>query len=208
MKSDISMREPITEKQLMALVQMFTAQEQGPVNEEIGVFIMSRAYLVKYKKGDIIHKAGNICRVMNFLTTGLVRGFIMDSNKELTTWIVVEHELAAPIISYVNQTATIENVQALEDCEMITMDYDDIQELYVKFPEFNRITRRLFEIYYSKAELRALIARFSTAEKKYQFFLENFQELSNRVTQIYIASFLGIDQATLSRIRRQKKKLA
>ncbi len=131
----------------------------------------------------------------------------MDSNKELTTWIVVEHELAAPIISYVNQSATIENVQALEDCEMITMDYDDIQELYLKFPDFNRITRRLFEVYYSKAELRALIARFSTAEKKYQFFLENFQELSNRVTQIYIASFLGIDQATLSRIRRQKKKL-
>ena len=94
-------------------------------------------------------------------------------------------------------------MQALEDCEMLTLTLADLENLYLQFPEFNIVTRKLLERYYQDAEGRAFIARLTNAENKYTQFLAKYGHLSNRIPLKYIASFLGMTLETLSRVRKR-----
>src|SRR6185436_2481982 len=97
----------------------------------------------------------------------------------------------------------VENMQAIENCELLALTYADFQDLYIKFPEFNIVARKLLQKYYKDAEGRAFIARVTSAEKKYQLFLIRYGHLGNRIPLKYIASFLGITLETLSRVRKK-----
>jgi len=79
----------------------------------------------------------------------------------------------------------------------------DLENLYLQFPEFNIVTRKLLERYYQDAEGRAFIARLTNAENKYTQFLAKYGHLSNRIPLKYIASFLGMTLETLSRVRKR-----
>jgi CRP-like cAMP-binding protein len=94
-------------------------------------------------------------------------------------------------------------MQAIENCEMLALTYSDFQDLYIKFPEFNIVARKLLQKYYQDAERRAFIARVTKAEKKYRLFLTRYGHLANRIPLKYIASFLGITLETLSRVRKK-----
>jgi len=83
------------------------------------------------------------------------------------------------------------------------MTLADLQDLYEQFPEFNIVSRKLLQQYYSDAETRAFIARLTNAETKYKQFLARYSHLGNRIPLTYIASFLGITLETLSRVRRK-----
>jgi CRP-like cAMP-binding protein len=102
------------------------------------------------------------------------------------------------------QAPALENIKAIEDSELLFMNYKDLQELYKTFPEYNIVGRKVYEKYYWDAEIRAIIGRISKAEKKYEYFLKMHPFLANRVPLKYIASYLGISLETLSRIRSQK----
>ncbi|OOV20733.1 hypothetical protein BXU10_05020 [Flavobacterium sp. LM4] len=158
---------------------------------------------MKVRKGKKLHKAGEICDMIYFVNQGAIRGYVKDANKEITTWITVENELVASIHSFILQIPSYENMEALEDSNLLGMRHSDLQHLYDIEPEFNINARRFYEKYYSDAEVRALMGRLSKAEIKYEFFLKTYKHLSNRIPLKYIASFLGINLETLSRIRGQ-----
>jgi CRP-like cAMP-binding protein len=86
---------------------------------------------------------------------------------------------------------------------MLAITFDDLENLYIKFPEFNFVVRKLLQKYYRDAEGRAYIARLTNAETKYRHFIRNHSHLANRIPLKYIASFLGITLETLSRVRKK-----
>jgi hypothetical protein len=86
---------------------------------------------------------------------------------------------------------------------MLALRCADLDKLYVQFPEFNIVTRKLLQKYYKDAEGRAFIARLTNAENKYEQFLIRYSHLANRVPLKYIASFLGMTLETLSRVRKR-----
>ena len=144
-----------------------------------------------------------MCEHIYFIKKGVVRGFIKEGKKDITTWITAEGEMVSSILTFEAKGSAIENMQAIEDCEMLALTLTDLERLYEQHPEFNIVSRKLLQQYYSDAEVRAFIARLTNAETKYKQFLTRYSHFANRIPLTYIASFLGITLETLSRVRRK-----
>jgi CRP-like cAMP-binding protein len=174
-----------------------------PLSEGVVKFFKEHSYVVSFDKGELLLEEGQVCEHIYFIKKGVVRGFVREGKREITTWITAEGEMVSSILSFEGKASAIENMQAIEDCEMLAMTLIDLQNLYDQFPEFNIVSRKLLQQYYSDAERRAFIARLTNAETKYKQFLTCYNHFANRIPLTYIASFLGITLETLSRVRRK-----
>jgi CRP-like cAMP-binding protein len=143
------------------------------------------------------------CEYIYFIVKGALRGFTREGQQDITTWITIENELVSSILSLDEQVVSIENIQALEKCELLALTFADLQEMYQLFPEANILARKILQRYYADAEKRAFIARLTKAENKYRYFLLRHRDLANRIPLKYIASYLGVTLETLSRIRKK-----
>jgi CRP-like cAMP-binding protein len=174
-----------------------------PLSEGSEFFLKTHVYERSFRKGKLLLKAGDICEAVYFIRKGAVRGFIRSGKKDITTWITAENELVASISAQDTMEPAMENMQAIEDCDVLALNYADLEELYQQFPEFNIVIRKLLQKYYRDAEGRAFIARLTNAESKYQYFNTHHSHLVNRIPLKYVASFLGITLETLSRVRKK-----
>ncbi|MBS1935800.1 MAG: Crp/Fnr family transcriptional regulator, partial [Bacteroidetes bacterium] len=154
-------------------------------------------------RGKLLLKTGDVCKYVYFIKKGAVRGFIKENQRDITTWITAENEMVTSISGLDRDEPSIENIQTIEDCEMLSIANEHLKNLYIKHPEFNVVSRKLLQQYYRDAEGRAFIARITNAENKYKYFLTKYPHLVNRIPLKYIASFLGITLETLSRIRKK-----
>lgn len=174
-----------------------------PLNTEEADYLLKIAKPVSFKKGELLLKSGEICNHLYFIKKGIVRGYVKEGKKDITTWITAENEMVTSISGLGNSNVSEENMQAVENCSAWAITNRDLEDLYSKFPVFNIVARKLLQKYYKDAEGRAFIARLSKAETKYLYFLKNHGHLANRVPLKYIASFLGITLETLSRVRKK-----
>ncbi|GAA4335389.1 Crp/Fnr family transcriptional regulator [Flaviaesturariibacter amylovorans] len=169
-------------------------------------FLSGHLYAGSLRRGDFLLTSGTRCTHIYVIKSGVLRGFIREGEKDITTWITVENEIVAAISSFILQVPTIENIQALEDCELLAISHEDLEALYLSVPTFNIVGRKITELYYTLAENRSFITRMQKAENKYDLFLRHYGHLANRIPQKYIASFLGIATETLSRVRQKARK--
>jgi len=174
-----------------------------PLTEGVIKFLKEHAYSCSFNKGELLLEEGQVCEHIYFIKKGVVRGFVKEGKREITTWITGEGEMVSSILTFEEKGSAIEIMQAIEDCEMLALTLVDLEKLYEQFPEFNIVSRKLLQKYYSDAEGRAFIARLTNAETKYKKFLTRYSHFANRVPLTYIASFLGITLETLSRVRRK-----
>jgi CRP-like cAMP-binding protein len=174
-----------------------------PLSDGVKNYFRKHSYTCSFRKGKLLLKAGEICEHIYFIKKGAVRGFIKEGKKDITTWITVENEVVSSISALDVRAPALENMQAIESCELLALTYADLQDLYIKFPEFNIVARKVLQKYYQDAEGRAFIVRLSNAENKYRFFIARYGHLANRIPLKYIASFLGITLETLSRVRKK-----
>ncbi len=158
---------------------------------------------IKVTKGDHVIEIDHRCENLFFINKGLVRGYYFDKGKEITNWFAQENEFATCFYSFIAQKSSFENVQAIEDCELVKFSYSALQNLYTKFPETERIGRIITENYYIKLEERILNLQFKAAKERYDKLLSSKPSLLQRVPLGQIASYLGITQETLSRIRTE-----
>lgn len=174
-----------------------------PVSKHTMRFLLQHTRQRILKKGEILQHAGTICTNMWFVMKGVLRGYIIDNGKEVTTWISKEGELVASIRSVFFQVPTQENIEALEDCVLVELTYTDLLKVYDTYPEFNIVGRKILEFYYVYAEYRAFLCRLSKASDRYDYFIQLNGHLINRIPLMYIASYLNMSIETLSRIRKK-----
>lgn len=171
------------------------------LSEEAREYANKKSFSHRVKKGEFLVRSGELCSYVYFIQKGILRGYVQDGKKEITTWITAENELATSITSFHTQQKSFENIQAIEESELTGLHYDDLQYLYNNHPEVNITGRLLLEKYYRDAEERAYIARLTEATSKYQRFIATKSFMLNRVPLKFIASYLGMTLETLSRIR-------
>lgn len=186
-------------EELLPLLQMFNTLH--PISKRIEQYLFKTVYRCSVAKGKFLLRNGEFCDSVYFIKKGLLRGFIKENNKDITTWFALENELVAAIRTFVTHMPTKENIQALEDCEMLAIKITDLDKLYLKYPSFNIIGRKVMELYYVLAENRTYIIRMHEAEQKYELFLQLYSHIATRIPLTHIASFLGITVETLSRVR-------
>lgn len=175
-----------------------------PLGEEINEFLFRHSFPRKISKGKFLLKPGDICNHYYYIHKGILRSFLKVGNKDITVWINPEGEVTTSIRSMRRSEPSTEYIQALEDCELIAMSYESMQEMYARFPEMNRIGRMLLEEYYADSEERVFIGRIPDASSRYEHFIKSRPDLVNRIPLKVVASYLGITLETLSRLRAKQ----
>ena len=175
-----------------------------PLGNEALRYIAQNSFRQKIRRGRFLLKPGDFCAHYYFIHKGVLRSFIKEGNKEITTWINPENEITTSIRSITHREPSREYIQALEDSELYVMHYDSLNQMYALFPEMNILVRMLLEVYYSDSEERSYISRLPSTEKRYQHFNASRPELVNRIPLKYVASYLGMSEETLSRLRGKK----
>ena len=170
-------------------------------------YINQKTFPLRMRKNEMLVTAGNICANLYLIRKGILRSYVKEGIKEITTWIANEHELVTCITSFGLDMPCRENIQAIEDCELYGVSYEDLEYLYDHFPEMNIVGRKILEKYYRDAEERAFIARLTEATSKYKHFAVTKHDLLTRVPLKFIASYLGVTLETLSRIRSKLSRM-
>ena len=137
------------------------------------------------------------------LLKGLVRSYYLKDGEEICSRFMQEQHIVISVHSFYGRLPSYEYIEALEDSVVARMHYDQLQYLYKTYPEFNYIGRVLTEHYFSLSEQRLYLLRKQSAEERYRFFIEHYPEWLQRVPLKYIATFLGMNLETLSRIRKK-----
>jgi CRP-like cAMP-binding protein len=173
------------------------------VSKELEAEINSVSKELSVGKNKTLVNQKERCRNLYFIKKGLIRGFYFENGKEITNWFAREQEFATSFYSFITNEQAPETLEALEDCELIQISHYDLQNLYKKFPETERIGRIITENYYLKLEERFLNIQFRTAKERYQNLLTKNPALLQRASLGQIATYLGMSQETLSRTRAE-----
>ena len=179
-----------------------------PLREEIITLARKETFQVSLKKNELIacpKEQEDDC--MFFVLKGVVRGFIIDDNKDITTLITDENHMVGNIRNpSVEKPIYEESFQALEDTELLVLRYHFIDELYLKFPEMNILARKLLALHFHISQERGILSRIPSAEARYNQFKIGHPNLKNRVPVKFLATYLGMRIETLSRIRKKEKQ--
>jgi len=178
----------------------------NPMSETLTERIKSLIEIVHYPAGAVFFKEGQVCNKACTVTKGLSRSYYINEGREITSRFMDEGFIITSWISYYTQKPGNEYIEALEDITLGCIGHKDIQKLYIDFPEFNIVGRRQVEYAFYLAEQRTQMLRKQRAEEKYKFFLDNHQALLQRVPLKQIATYLGMNEETLSRIRSKYHK--
>lgn len=130
-----------------------------------------------------------------------MRGFYNLEGKEVTHWFAFENDFVTSFHSFITQQPAVENIQLLEGSILWRISKDKLTLLLNEHHEIERLVRIAYEKYYIRLEDRFVNAHFKAAAERYQDLLRQAPHIIERVPLGYIASYLGISQETLSRIR-------
>lgn len=159
------------------------------------------------KKGDFLLRQGKVCKFEGFVNEGCFRIFTIDQKgNENTLYFAVKGWWLMDIDSFMNQTPSALNIQALEDSEILIINKNDKEKLYETQP----IVEKLFRIMSQKALIawqKRLIQNHSlTAKERYHYFIKKYPNMVSKLTDRQVSSYLGITHEFLSKIKRANTK--
>ena len=166
-------------------------------------FIKSNFQTLSLLKNEFLIERGEVSDKIFVIRKGLVRGFDVIKNHEITYWISVDGEICASSTFFTIEKSD-EYIQALEDTILDYLTIEDLRKAIKNFKDFNELYIINLERYYQYAQKRALVSRIPDAATRYSYFLKNYDErIIKRTPGKYIASFLGIKPETLSRLKNK-----
>ena len=157
----------------------------------------------KVMANEFILKDGMISNEYIFLETGFMRAFAHDTEgNEVTTNFYAANQLVFEVSSFFNRTRSRENIQAVDDCNCQFITYEQLNKLFHSLPEFRDFGRSVLVKGFSALKTRVLSMITETAEARYEILLKNNPEVFQHIPLKHIASYLGITDTSLSRIRK------
>jgi CRP-like cAMP-binding protein len=159
------------------------------------------------RKGDFFVKEGKICRQIAFVNKGVLRTFYLnDKAEETTSCFCTENSLTTSYKSFILQQPSTLSIQALEETELLVIDYENLQKLYSTSIVWQNIGRAITEREYIVMEQYASVLNNETAKEKYLRLMKEQPTILKKANIEDIASYLGITRRTLSRIRQEISK--
>ena len=153
------------------------------------------------KKGEILLKAEKTCNHIYYIEKGLTRTFYLKDGKDVTDWISTEKNFSVSILSFITRKPDRRSIELLEDSILWSIYYDDLQKLYKEYHEIERLGRLLADQGLVQIQQRFDDLHFTSAQDRYKKLLLANPTIIQRVPLGMVASYLGISQETLSRIR-------
>lgn len=151
----------------------------------------------------MILQEGLPCRHYTFVVEGCFRMYaIDDKGTEHNIQFAAENDWIADIGSFHSGKPSRVFIEAIEASEIIQIEQQDLYFLYLHVPKLDRIFKVIIENKFVELQNRVLQNISSTAQQRYLSFLEQYPNLSRRLPNIQIASYLGITPEFLSKIRK------
>jgi len=155
------------------------------------------------KKGGFFVKEGQVCRYMGLIESGLMRNYIVQDGTERTFDFISEMGFLSNYESFVSQRPSVTNIQALENTIIHVASFEDFEYIYQHTRSGDRIGRLVLGRAFTKVcnELNSFYT--DSAEQRYKKFIATYPKIQQRVSQYHIASFVGVNPPSLSRIRKR-----
>ena len=165
-------------------------------------FKKSRASsIVTIKKNTDLQPIGHTCKTIYFIKKGVARIYYFKDGIDITERFFFENSIIARVESLFIGKPSRKAIQILEDAEIIAINANQLFKLYDTFPEIERSFRKIFEAAYVDTVNRIEGMQFHSAEERYSALLNQAPNVLRRVPLKYVASYLGITQVSLSRVR-------
>lgn len=174
----------------------------GPMSPALERHLRRKIKPVFLKKGELLLRAGEVAGLILYLKKGLVRSYSLREGKEVCNWFMREGRIIISVESFLQQIPAEEWIQALESCECWGITYAELEEIYRRFPRFERIGRLITGHYYCLSEARHNSQRQRTPEEKYDYMMTTDPDLVRRVQNNYMASYLDISTRRYAEARR------
>lgn len=173
----------------------------NPLSKEAEQAIAEISSIVTIKKNKDLQPIGHTCKTIYFIKNGVARIYYFKDGIDITESFFFENSIIARVESLFTGKPSRKAIQILEDAEIIAINSNLLFKLYDTFPEIERLFRRVFEAAYVETVNRIEGIQFHSAEERYKALLNEAPNVLMRVPLKYVASFLGITQVSLSRIR-------
>jgi CRP-like cAMP-binding protein len=167
--------------------------------------IIKRSFIPKkFRKKQYLVYSGSICKYAAFVNKGCLCAYVIDDDGvKHVVQFAVEDWFIADLKSFQTQQPAELTIEALEDSEVLLIDFDSRQNLLDHSAKFQRSVVMSYQNALISAQERILSMISNNAEQKFAAFMTKYPNLINRVPQHLNASYLGITPETLSRIRKQ-----
>ena len=178
-----------------------------PLEEQEIAFLESVIKERKVRRRQFILQEGDVCKYNSFVIEGCFRMYMVDENgKEHNLQFAVENWWIGDIGSFHSEQPSQLNIEAIENSVILQIKKEDQLRLFVEYPKFNRIFRVFTENALVSLQRRVLQNISSTAEERYLDFVERHPYFFNRISNVQIASYLGVTPEFLSIIRQRLAK--
>jgi CRP-like cAMP-binding protein len=157
-----------------------------------------------FPKNRIIEEEGKIPQYLYFVVSGYMRLFYYnDHGDEITSHINCPPGFITSYFNFINQTKATENVECITECELLRITKNNLDLITSKSDAFKDFSIWVFQQSIAYNENRSKELATLTAEQRYQKLIDNYPQIIHNVPLQYIASFLGMNSKSLSRIRKQ-----
>jgi CRP-like cAMP-binding protein len=156
-------------------------------------------------KDSILLKCGEVSNNLHFLLQGSVRAIYYNDSKEITSWFGFEGDFINSFYSFVSRKPSPESIIVISDCKLLSISYQTLQSLYEKDLVWNKLGRLIIEQYYAEYRERILSLQSMSAAERYDQILQERPDILEKVKLGHLASYLGITQETLSRLRATRE---
>ena len=177
------------------------------LTSEAEEFIYSISEEKKFSKGEVLIREGQAVKKTFFVTNGCLRSFCVDKNgKEHTLLFAVKNWWISDYIAvHTDELATL-TVECLTESSVIEFNAKELDGIHARFPEFESYQRHNLERHVVSLHKRILNQLQLSAPERYDLFLQQYPDIEQHTRNFHIASYLGITQQSLSRIRVEKVK--
>lgn len=154
------------------------------------------------KKNEILVAAGDVAKEFYFINSGCIRTyFITKQGHEKTRYLMIEPSIGTALTSFISQKPSFEFVDALEETELLAISHHDFYRLAADIPQWKNFYLKIMEMAYSfqNRKIESLVTL--SAKERYTQLLNENPKAVQRVSNKIIASYLGIKQETLSRLK-------
>ena len=170
-------------------------------------YLLSISKKKTFSKGEILIQQGQNVNKIYFVTDGCLRSYCIDkSGKEHTLQFAIKNWWISDYIAIHNNESATLTVECLKRSDAIEFNAKKINRILTLFPEYEPFQRNLLERHVVSLHKRILNQLQLTASERYDLFLEQYPDIEQYARNYHIASYLGITQQSLSRIRIEKAK--
>ena len=167
---------------------------------------VSKLTIKHYKKKELVLREGEICRYAYFINSGCFRYYYTVDGQENTAQFFFENGWYTDYESFLLEKPTQQSIQTLEPTELVLLTARDLQQLYMDIPKFERFGRLMAENAFLGIRKRSEMMENQTPEERYLHLIQERPKVFERIPQHYIASYIGIQPPSLSRIRKRIRK--